>query len=134
MTGIEQIAAAFAGHGKRAALMPYLMAGFPDLDSSRRIGLAAAERAHEHAPPAVVAAALDGPPDLGASPAPALDGAAPLGCLGEAQAPVDRRPAGRLGVHEVKRAPPPLPYPAVGLGPALGGALHQRDQEAPVVV
>jgi len=43
VTGIEQIAAAFAGHGKRAALMPYLMAGFPDLDSSRRIGLAAAD-------------------------------------------------------------------------------------------
>jgi tryptophan synthase alpha chain len=33
-----RIAAAFAGNGKRAALMPYLMGGFPDLDTSRRIG------------------------------------------------------------------------------------------------
>ena len=41
--GTERIAAAFAGHGKRAALMPYLMGGFPDLDSSLASGLAAAE-------------------------------------------------------------------------------------------
>ena len=34
----ERIAAAFAANGKRAALMPYLMGGFPDLDTSRRIG------------------------------------------------------------------------------------------------
>jgi tryptophan synthase alpha chain len=39
--GEERIAAAFAGSGKRAALMPYLMGGFPDLDASRRIGEAA---------------------------------------------------------------------------------------------
>jgi len=38
VTGIEHIAAAFAGADKRAALMPYLMGGFPDLDTSRRIG------------------------------------------------------------------------------------------------
>ncbi|MEZ5121515.1 MAG: tryptophan synthase subunit alpha [Solirubrobacterales bacterium] len=38
MTGIEHIAAAFAGADKRAALMPYLMGGFPDLETSRRIG------------------------------------------------------------------------------------------------
>src|SRR3954462_8606818 len=29
---------AFAEHGKRAALMPYLMGGFPSLDASRAIG------------------------------------------------------------------------------------------------
>jgi tryptophan synthase alpha chain len=40
--GEERIAAAFAGSGKRAALMPYLMGGFPDLASSRAIGEAAA--------------------------------------------------------------------------------------------
>jgi tryptophan synthase alpha chain len=34
----DRIAEAFAGHGKRAALMPYLMGGFPSLDGSRRIG------------------------------------------------------------------------------------------------
>jgi tryptophan synthase alpha chain len=40
--GGERIAAAFAGHGKRAALMPYLMGGFPDLETSRAAGQSAA--------------------------------------------------------------------------------------------
>jgi tryptophan synthase alpha chain len=43
MSGSEQIAAAFASaraDGRRAALMPYMMGGFPDLETSRRIGLA----------------------------------------------------------------------------------------------
>ena len=31
----DRIAGAFSQHGKRAALMPYLMGGFPDLDTSR---------------------------------------------------------------------------------------------------
>jgi tryptophan synthase alpha chain len=42
MTGIERIAEAFESaraDGRRAALMPYLMGGYPDLDTSRRIGL-----------------------------------------------------------------------------------------------
>ncbi|MFL5863138.1 MAG: tryptophan synthase subunit alpha [Solirubrobacteraceae bacterium] len=45
-TGIESIAEAFArarANGRRAALMPYLMGGFPDLATSRAIGLAYAE-------------------------------------------------------------------------------------------
>jgi tryptophan synthase alpha chain len=37
-TGIERIAAAFAQTGKRAALMPYLMAGYPTLADSVKIG------------------------------------------------------------------------------------------------
>jgi tryptophan synthase alpha chain len=41
--GSERIAAAFASHGKRAALMPYLMGGFPDIGASRKIGIASAE-------------------------------------------------------------------------------------------
>jgi len=41
--GEARIAAAFAGHGKRAALMPYLMGGFPDLAASRAVGEACAE-------------------------------------------------------------------------------------------
>jgi tryptophan synthase alpha chain len=41
--GRDTIAAAFATSGKRAALMPYLMGGFPDLDTSRAIGEAYAE-------------------------------------------------------------------------------------------
>ena len=46
MTGSERIAEAFAAaraDGRRAALMPYLMGGFPDLETSRRIGLAYAD-------------------------------------------------------------------------------------------
>ncbi len=34
----DRIAAAFAGNGKRAALMPYLMGGFPDRDASLAVG------------------------------------------------------------------------------------------------
>jgi tryptophan synthase alpha chain len=41
-TGIDRIAAAFASHGKRAALMPYLMGGYPSADASAEAGLAAA--------------------------------------------------------------------------------------------
>ncbi|HEX7611097.1 MAG TPA: tryptophan synthase subunit alpha, partial [Solirubrobacteraceae bacterium] len=38
MTGIDRLAHAFAASGKRAALMPYVMAGFPTLEESLRIG------------------------------------------------------------------------------------------------
>ena len=41
--GLEAIAAAFAGEGRRAALMPYMMGGFPDMDTSRRIAEAYAD-------------------------------------------------------------------------------------------
>jgi tryptophan synthase alpha chain len=37
-SGIERLAGAFAHSGKRAALMPYLMGGFPTLAESTRIG------------------------------------------------------------------------------------------------
>jgi tryptophan synthase alpha chain len=42
-TGVERIAQAFARTGKRAALMPYVMAGFPTLEDSLRIGHACVE-------------------------------------------------------------------------------------------
>jgi tryptophan synthase alpha chain len=42
-TGLERIADGFAGSGKRAALMPYVMAGFPSLEDSLRIGEACVE-------------------------------------------------------------------------------------------
>jgi tryptophan synthase alpha chain len=41
--GTEAIAAAFAGDGRRAALMPYMMGGFPDVATSRRIAEAYAD-------------------------------------------------------------------------------------------
>ena len=42
-TGIERIAAAFSATNGRAALMPYLMGGFPDLEASLAIGEAYAD-------------------------------------------------------------------------------------------
>jgi tryptophan synthase alpha chain len=42
-TGTERIAAAFSGHGRAAALMPYLMGGYPDTAASIECGLAAAD-------------------------------------------------------------------------------------------
>ena len=42
-TGPERIAAAFDGHGRAAALMPYLMGGYPDVAGSIECGLAAAD-------------------------------------------------------------------------------------------
>lgn len=42
MAGHERIAAAFAGCDKRAALMPYVMGGYPDIGASREIGKACA--------------------------------------------------------------------------------------------
>lgn len=38
--GTERIAAAFSGHGRSAALMPYLMGGFPTVDDSLRVAQA----------------------------------------------------------------------------------------------
>ena len=38
-----RIRAAFEGHGKAAALMPYLMGGYPDIETSRAVGEACAE-------------------------------------------------------------------------------------------
>jgi tryptophan synthase alpha chain len=43
MSGIDRIAGAFTASGKRAALMPYLMGGFPDLATSLAIGEAYAD-------------------------------------------------------------------------------------------
>jgi tryptophan synthase alpha chain len=42
-TGLERIAAAFAGAPGRAALMPYLMGGFPTVEASVRVGEAYAD-------------------------------------------------------------------------------------------
>jgi tryptophan synthase alpha chain len=39
-TGVERLAAAFSGCGRRAALMPYLMGGFPTLAESAAVGRA----------------------------------------------------------------------------------------------
>jgi tryptophan synthase alpha chain len=43
VAGAQRIEAAFAGHGKRAALMPYLMGGYPSVEESLASGLAAVD-------------------------------------------------------------------------------------------
>jgi tryptophan synthase alpha chain len=43
IAGAERIAEAFGKPGRRAALMPYVMGGFPSLEASREIGLAYAD-------------------------------------------------------------------------------------------
>ena len=43
LAATDRIARAFASHGKRAALMPYLVGGFPDPEASRAAGEACAE-------------------------------------------------------------------------------------------
>lgn len=42
-SGAQRLAAAFQKPGRRAALMPYLMGGFPNMQESARIGLACVE-------------------------------------------------------------------------------------------
>jgi tryptophan synthase alpha chain len=42
-SGVQRLAAAFQRPGRRAALMPYLMGGFPSVQESARIGLACAD-------------------------------------------------------------------------------------------
>src|SRR5207248_3334389 len=54
--------------------------------------------------------------------------------LGQAQATVDGRPAGGLGVHEMPRAAAPLPDPLVGFAPARDRGLDELAEEAPFVV
>jgi tryptophan synthase alpha chain len=43
LAGVQRIEAAFAGHVKRAALMPYLMGGYPSVEQSLAAGLAAVD-------------------------------------------------------------------------------------------
>src|SRR5687768_17244091 len=43
LTGTERIARAFETCGRRAALMPYLMGGYPDIAGSLRLGETLAE-------------------------------------------------------------------------------------------
>src|SRR2546421_3832602 len=44
-TGRKRIAAAFHGHGRSAALMPYLMGGFPSFEESLEVGRVYAKHA-----------------------------------------------------------------------------------------
>jgi tryptophan synthase alpha chain len=92
--GAERIAAAFSGHGKRAALMPYLMGGYPDLESSRAAAEAAAEAGADLLELGVPFSdpLADGPVIHAAATAALAAGATPQGVLGVCEALAGRIP------------------------------------------
>jgi tryptophan synthase alpha chain len=93
-SGLDRIAAAFAGSGKRAALMPYLMGGFPDLATSQAIGEAYAEAGADLVELGVPFSdpLADGPVIQAAGTAALRAGATPDGVLEVAAALAERLP------------------------------------------
>jgi tryptophan synthase alpha chain len=92
--GVARIAGAFAGSGKRAALMPYLMGGFPDLEASRRVGEAYADGGADLVELGVPFSdpLADGPAIHAAATAALAAGATVDGVLGVAEALAGRVP------------------------------------------
>jgi tryptophan synthase alpha chain len=90
----DRIASAFQQHGKRAALMPYLMGGYPSLDVSRDAGLAAADAGADLIELGVpFSDPLADGPVIHAAGTQALDaGATPHGVLRVCEALADRVP------------------------------------------
>jgi len=90
----ERIAAAFAGHGKRAALMPYLMGGYPDLEASRAAGEAAADAGADMIELGIPFSdpLADGPVIHAAATEALAAGATPDGVLGVCEALAERLP------------------------------------------
>jgi tryptophan synthase alpha chain len=96
----DRIAAAFAGAGgapgggKRAALMPYLMGGYPDLERSRAAALAAAEAGADLIELGVPFSdpLADGPVIHAAATAALEAGATPQGVLGVCESLAERLP------------------------------------------
>jgi tryptophan synthase alpha chain len=89
-----RIADAFAGHGKQAALMPYLMGGFPDLDASRAAGEACADAGADLLELGVPFSdpLADGPTIHAAGTAALRSGATVAGVLGVCEALAERLP------------------------------------------
>jgi tryptophan synthase alpha chain len=81
LRGVDRIAEAFGSHGKRAALMPYLMAGYPSVDVSAEAGLAAAAAGAELGIPFSDPLA-DGPVIHAAATEALAGGASPHAALG----------------------------------------------------
>jgi tryptophan synthase alpha chain len=93
-TGLDRIAAAFGSHGKRAALMPYLMGGYPSIDSSVEAGLAAADAGADLIELGVPFSdpLADGPVIHAAATAALGAGATPYGVLRAAERLAERVP------------------------------------------
>ena len=92
--GEERIAAAFGKPGRRAALMPYLMGGFPDLARSRAIGEAYADGGADLVELGVPYSdpLADGPVIQAAGTRALRAGATPDGVLGVCEALAPRLP------------------------------------------
>jgi tryptophan synthase alpha chain len=90
----HRIAEAFAGHSKRAALMPYLMGGYPDVETSHAAGEAAAEAGADLIELGVPFSdpLADGPVIHAAATEALSAGATPHAVLGVCEALADRLP------------------------------------------
>ncbi len=88
------IAEAFGAHGKRAALMPYLMGGFPSLEESLAAGLAAADAGADLLELGIPFSdpLADGPVIHAAGTAALAAGATPHGVLGVCERLAERVP------------------------------------------
>lgn len=88
------IAEAFGAHGKRAALMPYLMGGFPSLEESAAAGLAAAGAGADLLELGIPFSdpLADGPVIHAAATAALAAGATPHGVLGVCERLAERVP------------------------------------------
>lgn len=94
MSGRERIAAAFAGHGKKAALMPYLMAGYPSHEGSIESVAAAADAGADLIELGVAFSdpLADGPVIHAAGTAALRDGATPMRALAVCESVAGRLP------------------------------------------
>ena len=90
----DRIAAAFANNSKRAALMPYLMGGYPSLDLSRDAGLAAIAAGADLLELGIPFSdpLADGPVIHAAATEALAAGATPHGVLGVCEALAERVP------------------------------------------
>ena len=124
MNGTERIAAAFGGcadSGKRAAFMPYLMGGFPDLDASAAIGEAYADGGADLVELGVPFSdpLADGPVIQAAGTAALAAGATVDGVLGVAERLAGRvqYPRWKSGHHSrCERSQPPTNHRTLGPG------------------
>src|SRR4051794_41650310 len=95
----DRIAAAFAGSGKKAALMPYLMGGHPDLDTSRACLEAAIDAGADLIELGIPFSdpLADGPVIHEAGTRALAAGATPPAVLGVCEALARRLPGGLIG-------------------------------------
>ena len=116
-SGAQRIAAAFAASrraGRSAALMPFLMGGFPTLDASRRIAEACAEHGADLVELGIPCAdaALDGPVIRAAGAAALQAGATVEGVLDVARRVAPRIPVVIMCYAEVVHARGPWRFAA----------------------